>query len=90
MLNISSKTFQKHIMILNKEVELLDERFENNIIENNPYHREIRFSFPYFDIELKVNFEKFPLLPSFSFSRTLLKIISEREFNKEDIIKNWN
>jgi len=82
--------FQKHILILNKEVELLDERFENNIIENNPYYREIRFSFPHFDIELKVNFEKYPLLPSFSFSRTLLKIISERDFNKEDLIKNWN
>ena len=82
--------FQNHLMILNKEVELLDERFENNIIENNPYYREIRFSFPHFDIELKVNFEKYPLLPSFSFSRTILKILSEREFNKEDIIKNWD
>lgn len=82
--------FQKHTMILNKEVELLDERFENYIINNNPYYREIRFCFSHFDIELKINFEKYPLLPSFSFSRTLLKIISEREFNKEDIIKNWN
>ena len=79
MLNISSKTFQKHIMILNKEVELLDERFENYIINNNLYFRKFRISFPFFVIKLKINFEKYPLLPSFSFSKTLLKIISERE-----------
>ncbi|MCK4780110.1 MAG: hypothetical protein KAT57_07980, partial [Candidatus Lokiarchaeota archaeon] len=84
------KEFQKHIMILNKEVELLDDRFENYIINNNPYFREFRISFPFFVIKLKINFEKYPLLPSFSFSKTLLKIISEREFNKEDLIKNWN
>ncbi|MEE9377073.1 MAG: hypothetical protein V3V33_03460 [Candidatus Lokiarchaeia archaeon] len=84
------KEFQNHIMILNKEVELLDDRFENYIIDNNPYFREFIISFPFFDIKLKINFEKYPLLPSFSFSKTILKIISEREFNKEDLIKNWN
>jgi len=90
MRNLIINEFQNHIMILNKEVELLDERFENYIIDNNPYYRAIRFSFPHFDIEMNVNFEKYPLLPFFSFSRTLLKILSEREFNKEEIIKNWN
>ncbi|MFX1595542.1 MAG: hypothetical protein ACFFBK_05720, partial [Promethearchaeota archaeon] len=90
MRNLIIKEFQNHIMTLSKEVELLDDRFENHMIENNPYYREIRIYFPYFDIELKINFEKYPLLPSFSFSRTLSKIISEREFNNEDIIKNWN
>ncbi|MFX1329298.1 MAG: hypothetical protein ACFE91_14305 [Promethearchaeota archaeon] len=90
MRNLIIKEFQNHIMTLSKEVELLDDRFENHMIENNPYYREIRIYFPYFDIELKINFEKYPLLPSFTFSRTLSKIISEREFNNEDIIKNWN
>ncbi len=90
MRKLIRKEFQNHMMILEKEVELLDNRFENYMIDNNPYHREFRISYPYFVIKLQINFEKYPLLPFFSFSKTLLKIISEREFNNVDLIKNWN
>ncbi|MFX1313018.1 MAG: hypothetical protein ACFFHD_10435 [Promethearchaeota archaeon] len=90
MRKLIRREFQKHIALLDKEVELIDEKFENYKIDNNPYYREIKISFPYFVIELNVNFENYPLIPSLSFSDTLLKVIKEREFNEEEIIKNWN
>jgi len=82
--------FQKHLRRLNTEVKLIDDMFENYQIKNNPYFREIRISYPDFVIELKINLEKYPILPSFSFSKSLSRIISEREFNESEIIKNWN
>jgi len=81
--------FQNHLKRLNTEVKLIDEKFENYQLKNNPYYREIRISFPDFVIELKINLEKYPMLPTFSFSKSLSKIISEREFNELEIIKNW-
>ncbi len=90
MRKLIRREFQKHLALLETEAKLIDEKFENYVIDNNPYHKEIRISFPYFVIELKVNFENYPLIPSFSFSKTLLKVLKEREFNEEEIIKNWN
>lgn len=90
MRKLIRKEFQKRLKLLDKEVESIDKRFENYPIDNNPYYREIRVFFPYFVIMLKINFEKYPLLPSFSFSKTLSKIINEREFSEEPMIKNWN
>ena len=82
--------FQNHLKRLNTEVKLIDEKFENYQLKNNPYYREIRISFPDFVIELKINLEKYPMLPAFSFSKSLSKIISKGEFNELKIIKNWN
>ena len=82
--------FQNHLKRLNTEVKLIDEKFENYQLKNNPYYREIRISFPDFVIKLKINLEKYPILPTFSFSKSLSKIISERKFNELEIIKNWN
>ncbi|MFW9880710.1 MAG: hypothetical protein ACFFG0_47195 [Candidatus Thorarchaeota archaeon] len=90
MRKLISKEFQNHLTILNNEAELIDNKFENYPIDNNPYSREIRIYFPHFVIKLNINFENYPLLSSFCFSKTLLKILSEKEFNQEDIIKNWN
>lgn len=81
--------FQRHLSLLESEVKLIDDKFENYQIKNNPYYREIRISYPNFALKLKINLEKYPLLPTFSFSRSLSKIISEREFSELDIIKNW-
>jgi ABC-type multidrug transport system ATPase subunit len=82
--------FQNHLKRLNTEVELIDEKFENYQIKNNPYYREIGIYYPDFVITLIINLEKYPMLPTFSFSKSLSKIISEREFNELEIIKNWN
>ena len=90
MRKLIRREFQKHLALLETEAKLIDEKFENYVIDNNPYHRQIRISFPYFVMDLDVNFENYPLIPSFSFSRTLLKVIKEREFNEEEINKNWN
>ena len=82
--------FQNHLKRLNTEVKLIDEKFENYQIKNNPYYREIGIYYPDFVITLIINLEKYPMLPTFSFSKSLSKIISEREFNELEIIKNWN
>ena len=90
MRRLISSEFQSHLRILNTEILLIDEKFENYQINANPYDRDIRISYPDFTVALKINLEKYPLLPTFSFSRSLSKIINEREFTEEEIIKNWN
>ena len=90
MRRIIRQEFQKRLGILNNEVELIDNKFENLQIKSNPYYREIRISYPNFATKLKIKFEKYPILPSFSFSKSLSRIITEREFNEEEIIRNWD
>jgi len=90
MRKLIRREFQKHLALLDKEIELLDEIYENLPIDNIPYHREIGIYFPDFVVKLNINFEKFPTIPSFSFSKTLSRIVSEREFNESDIITDWN
>jgi len=82
--------FQKHLNRLDSEVKLIDEKFENYQIKTNPYYREIRISYPNFALKLKINLEKYPNLPTFSFSKSLSRIISEKEFSTLDIIENWD
>ncbi|MHA1782957.1 MAG: hypothetical protein ACTSUL_05950, partial [Promethearchaeota archaeon] len=84
------REFQKHVARLEKEVKLLDDLYENYQIGTFPYYREVRITFPDFFVELKINFEKYPLLPIFEFSMTLSKILSEKEFSETEFIKNWN
>ncbi|MFX1357984.1 MAG: hypothetical protein ACFFA8_11970, partial [Promethearchaeota archaeon] len=67
------REFQKHLLILEKEVELIEKRYENYPIDNIPYNRKIQIFFPDIDIELNINFEKYPFPPSFSFSKRLSK-----------------
>jgi len=90
MRRLIRQEFQKRLGILNYEVELIDNKFENLQIKSNPYYREIRISYPNFAIKLKIKFEKYPILPSFSFSKSLSRIITERKFNEEEIIRNWD
>lgn len=90
MRKLIRREFQKHLALLDKEIELLDEIYENFPIDNIPYHREIGIYFPDFVVKFNINFEKFPTIPSFSFSKTLSRIVSEREFNESDIITDWN
>jgi ABC-type multidrug transport system ATPase subunit len=89
MRKLIRKEFQRHLSLLEREVDLIEEHFENYPIEN-PYNRKIRIYFPKFAIELDINFEKYPLPPTYSFSKRLSKIISEREFSQENIIQNWD
>ena len=90
MRRLISSEFQNHLRILNTEIILIDERFENYQIKANPYDREIIISYPDFTLKLKINLEKYPFLPTFSFSRSLSKIITEREFTEDEMIKNWD
>jgi len=88
--DLIEEEFQLHLDELNKEKELIDEKFENYPIDNIPYFRKIILYFPGFSISLKINFEQYPLLPKFIFSKNLLKIIELEEFLQLPEIQNWD
>ncbi len=90
MRRLISSEFQSHLRVLNTEIILIDQKFENYQINDNPYNREIIISYPSFSLKLNINLEKYPFLPTFSFSRSLSKIITEREFTEDEMIRNWN
>jgi ABC-type multidrug transport system ATPase subunit len=90
MRKLIRREFRKHLEILEQEVKLIDQRYENYPIDNVPYHRKIRIFFPNFDLSLDMNFEKYPLLPNFAFSRNLSRIVREKELFQQEIIVNWN
>ena len=90
MRKLIRREFRKHLEILGEEVSLIDQKYENYAIDNIPFHREIRIFFPNFTISLEINFEKYPLLPTITFSKNLTKIVSEKEFLNQDLIQNWN
>ncbi|MHA1488699.1 MAG: hypothetical protein ACTSRI_03475 [Promethearchaeota archaeon] len=89
-----NKTIEKevkhHLNVLNKEKQLIEEKFENYSLEDNLYNREIRIYFQNFVIKLSINFENYPLIPTFTFSRQLNRIIKKKEFVNLDFIKNWD
>jgi len=88
--NLINREFQFHISILNEEVKLIEQRFESYVINEIPYFRDIRIYFSEFVIELKINFENYPLIPKMSFSNSLSKIILFKNFLKMDIFNDWN
>ena len=90
MRKLIRREFRNHLGVLENEVKLIEQKYENYAIENVPFHRNIRIFFPGFVVSLDINFEKYPILPSFSFSRNLAKIFSEKEFYEQERIKNWN
>ncbi len=90
MRKLIRREFRKHLEILSEEVNLIDQKYENYTINNVPFHRKICIYFPNFVISLKINFEKYPLLPTISFSKDLARIMSAKEFYEQEIIKGWN
>ncbi len=60
------KEVNYHLTILNYELELLNEQFENYPIEGNPYFRKIIVYFPNYVVELRINIENYPEVPSLS------------------------
>ncbi|TFF99515.1 MAG: hypothetical protein EU541_04720 [Promethearchaeota archaeon] len=88
--DLIEEEFQYHLSVLDKEVELIDERFENYSVDNIPYFRKVILYFPGFSVSLKINFEEYPLLPRFYFSKNLSTIIEIDEFLELSEIKNWD
>ncbi|MFX1273766.1 MAG: hypothetical protein ACFFBP_11970 [Promethearchaeota archaeon] len=84
------KEFEHHIAVLDEEVRLLNEKYENYELNDIPYNREIIIFFPTFTLDLKINFEKYPLIPNISFSDELSKIITINEFLETEMFINWN
>ena len=90
MRTLIRRKFQEHLAILDQETRLIEDHFENYNLEKNPYNKEIRVSFPYFTIKLIINFERFPLNPIITFTGLLTRIVSEKEFYQQEIIKDWD
>jgi len=51
MRKLIRREFQKHLSILDNEIELIDERYENYSIDDIPYYRKILIYFPDFVIK---------------------------------------
>jgi len=61
-----------HLDVLEKEVQLIDEKFENYSISDNPYFRKILLHFPDYIVKLRINFENYPDLPNLSEKKQLV------------------
>ena len=61
-----NKELKYHISILNNEIRLIDEHFENFPIEGNLYFRKVRIYLPDLIIIFKINLENYPLIPEFT------------------------
>ncbi|TXT66234.1 MAG: hypothetical protein BAJALOKI3v1_40044 [Promethearchaeota archaeon] len=84
------REFQHHLKEVDRELELLNDNFENYQLDQIPYHRRVRIYFPGFYVQLDINFENYPLQPNINFSRFLSRIIKLEEFSQLDIIRNWD
>ena len=87
---IINREYRYHLSTLEQEVDLLNERYENYKIQNNPYNREIVVHFPKFHLKLTINFENFPLLPKISFSLSLSRVIKVTDFLEQSVMKEWD
>lgn len=61
-----------HLSVLEKEVQLIDEKFENYSINDNPYFRKILIYFPDYIVKLRINFENYPNIPNLSEKKQLV------------------
>lgn len=61
-----------HISVLEKEVQLLDEKYESYSINDNPYFRKILLHFPDYIVKLRINFENYPDIPNLSEKKQLV------------------
>ena len=57
------KELKYHLAILDNEIQLIDEHFENSPVDGNPYFRKIRIYLPDLIIKFKINLENYPLEP---------------------------
>ncbi len=84
------KEVTHHLDVLEKEIDLINQHYENYEIEDNPFNRQIRIHFPKFSRSLNINFEKYPLVPKITYSGSLRRVIREADLLEQDFIKNWD
>ena len=90
--NLITKEMNYHLTILNYEIELLNENFENYPIADNPYFRKIYIYYPNYVITLRINFENYPEIPHFPEKKQLIiKRFREplREKIKDKIVERY-
>ena len=66
------KEVKYHLSVLEKEAQLIDEKFENYSINDNPYFRKILIYFPDYIVNLRINFENYPNIPNLSEKKQLV------------------
>ena len=69
---ILEKELMYHLDVLEKELQLIDEKFENYSISDNPYFRKILLHFPDYVVKLRINFENYPDKPNLSEKKQLV------------------
>jgi len=72
------KEFQKRLGILNNEVELIDNKFENLQIKSNPYYREIRISY-------QLNLKNTPFYHPFHFQNLCQGLLLKENLTKKKL-----
>jgi ABC-type multidrug transport system ATPase subunit len=90
--NLIAKEINYHLTILNYEIELLNENFENYPIGDNPFFRKIHIYYPNYVVKLRINFENYPEIPYFPEKKQLIiKRFREplRERIKDKIIERY-
>ena len=65
------KEINYHLTILKYEIELINEIFENYSIDSNPHFRKVIVYFPNYVVELRINMENYPEVPSLSEKKQL-------------------
>lgn len=69
---VIKKEVDHHLDVLEKEIRLLDDNFENYPIGNNEYFRKILIYFTDYLVSIQINLENYPDIPHFSESRQLV------------------
>jgi len=70
--NLIDKEINYHLNVLNTEIQLLSENFENYPIEDNPYFRKILIYYPNLVLKLRIRFENYPNVPSLAEKKQLI------------------
>lgn len=87
--NLIRNEINHHISILEKEAQLIQEKYENYMLDDNPYKRKIIVHFKNLFFDFSVDFEKYPLIPKFIFPKSLSTIFSANKLLETEIFKKW-
>ncbi len=70
--NIIDNEVNYHLTVLDNEIQLLNENFENYLIDNIPYQRKILIYFPNYVVKLRIVLENYPDIPRLSEKKQLI------------------
>ena len=90
--DLIDKEINYHLNVLEKEIQLINEKFENYPIDDNPYFRKILIYFSNYVVKLRINLENYPDIPNLSEKKQLvIKRFKEplREIIRDKIVERY-